>query len=194
MLPSPSPTVIGPEPPHDRGPFRWILRNQIRAVNDEPIPRRSGRQARRRRDQSDSPDRRRGLGSSRRASAPITSVSLSFVHFTSSLTVGLDSVAVLLGANRQRIATFFPPDHRSDCDAPDRHRIAQSRQRPFLVMAPPTIAPASISGSKPGPGQQGDVRRAAGALGAERAADRHPLTRPMSARTHLQRSDALSVI
>ena len=37
------------------------------------------------------------------------------------------------------------------------------------------------------------VRRAAVALDAERAADRHLLTRPMSVLTHLQRSDALSV-
>src|SRR5579883_282033 len=86
-----------------------------------------------------------------------------------------------------------PTAHRSDCDAPDRHRIAQLREGPLPVRAPPTIPPASISGLKPGPRQQGGVRRAAVALDAERAADRHPLARPMSVLTHLQRSDALSV-
>jgi hypothetical protein len=61
------------------------------------------------------------------------------------------------------------------------------------VMTPPTISLESISGMKPGPGQQEGVRRAAVALDAERGADSHLLTRPMSVLTHLQRSDALSV-
>jgi hypothetical protein len=60
-------------------------------------------------------------------------------------------------------------------------------------MTPPTSSPESISGVKPGPGQQGGIRRAAVAWDAERAADRHLLTRPLSVLTHLQRSDALSV-
>ena len=86
-----------------------------------------------------------------------------------------------------------PTAHRSGCDAPDRHRIAQLREGPRPVMTPSSISPESISGAKPGPGQQGGIRRAAVALGAERAADRHSLTRPMSVLIHLQRSDALSV-
>jgi hypothetical protein len=60
-------------------------------------------------------------------------------------------------------------------------------------MTPPTIFLEAISGVKPGQEQQGGIRRAAVALNAERAADRHLLTRPMSVLADLQRSDALSV-
>ena len=86
-----------------------------------------------------------------------------------------------------------PTAHRSGCDAPSRQRIAQFCMGPLPVMAPPTVSPVLISSLKPALGPQGGVWRAAVALDAERGADRHLLTRPMSVLTHLQRSDALSV-